>query len=889
MTACVNKKSKRVAAVVTASLVGALSIGAPAVAMAAGSGDIQLLAADWYTGATVTKATDGKGGEVSGDLSKATFETGKWLVPTQVKNSNGDVTNITSTDFVLNYYMGDDLKATTDLEKVGNGATYKTPATFFGNATDGIYSVEIVKGKRSDGDSKSGKFFFKVSSAAEDELEGAYAFVGADSSDKQITYTGASIISSLNFAKADGTKLVKGSVSGQGDYDEVTVYKADGTVDNGVSATNAGNYTAVLTSDSKEVAAITFTVGKLDFSKAVVTRDDVLASAGVNSTDKAGFIKSLEINGTKLTSGEGLTLHSVKGPDGKLVDITDDSFFTKTNIDKGKYVATISAAGDANITAGTQDVAFYALHKDVYDDCSGKVLFNGEAITSGITIDLSKGEKFDASKVSVSYTDSKYATQTVSGDQLSLSFTDNADKPVSLDDVVKAGTSSTFKVKVRVNALKGFADDMWYGGTSSVVNITVKGTDLDADASLAFYIDGKVAGDEASMDYDGTDALKKLGVVVKSGDKTYEQGSDYTLEITDKATGKAVTEAVNHGTYTVAVKPITFSFKGGTGKSTFELTIDKVELSKLIPSTDTYADGTFGENGDLTGKAKFYVPYTGKAIDVPGVKYAVTEDGKTTFVELDSSLYRVVSISYNKNVVNEIVKADEKNAYTVTIALTDAAAKNYSLTDSDQAYKFFVREFGHFADVDSAEWYSVAVEKAYDLKYVNGISGTNLFAPKADITRADAVCILFNMASGKLGTDGEFGFTEDKGYVTGFSDVDGHAYFAKALAWAKASGVANGSNGQFRPYDKITREEFASLLANFAKSKGDYEAVDADEVLAGATDYTGWAKENVAWAKANKIMGNGGLINGTGNITRAEVAAMAVNYQPEALPAVPEN
>lgn len=35
MTACVNKKSKRVAAVVTASLVGALSIGAPAVALAA--------------------------------------------------------------------------------------------------------------------------------------------------------------------------------------------------------------------------------------------------------------------------------------------------------------------------------------------------------------------------------------------------------------------------------------------------------------------------------------------------------------------------------------------------------------------------------------------------------------------------------------------------------------------------------------------------------------------------------------------------------------------------------------------------------------------------------------------------------------------------------------
>ena len=48
MTACVNKKSKRVAAVVTASLVGALSIGAPAVALAA-NGGIEMLATEWYT------------------------------------------------------------------------------------------------------------------------------------------------------------------------------------------------------------------------------------------------------------------------------------------------------------------------------------------------------------------------------------------------------------------------------------------------------------------------------------------------------------------------------------------------------------------------------------------------------------------------------------------------------------------------------------------------------------------------------------------------------------------------------------------------------------------------------------------------------------------------
>ena len=244
-----------------------------------------------------------------------------------------------------------------------------------------------------------------------------------------------------------------------------------------------------------------------------------------------------------------------------------------------------------------------------------------------------------------------------------------------------------------------------------------------------------------------------------------------------------------------------------------------------------------------------------------------------------------VTLSLRNATVKEAVDAGE---YTVTIVATDAAAKNYNFNNK-LSFKFEIKEFGHFTDVDSAEWYSVPVEQAWKQYYINGISGTNLFAPNAEITRADAICITFNMAGGDVTVkDDEFSYSEDKGYVTGFNDVDGKQYFGKALAWAKAAGVANGSNGQFRPYDKITREEFASLLANFAKSKGDYEAVDADEVLGSATDFSAWAKENVAWAKANKVMGNGGFINGTGNITRAEVASMAVNYQPDDLLARPD-
>ncbi|EGX68532.1 S-layer homology domain-containing protein [Collinsella tanakaei] len=340
-----------------------------------------------------------------------------------------------------------------------------------------------------------------------------------------------------------------------------------------------------------------------------------------------------------------------------------------------------------------------------------------------------------------------------------------------------------------------------------------------------------------------------------------------------KSDKKTVTEAVDHDTYTVTVKPLTFKLDG---EKDFTLTVDK---AKIATATDGLKD--FLYNGSETSYVNDAVAYTGEDVATPAVQYPVLnadgtvkkEDGKVVYAELASDMYNVVSI---KNSDGKAVKAaKDAGTYTVKIALTDKASKNYELKDAE--FTFMVQKYKPFLDVEPPAWYASPLETAKMNNYVNGVGNTGLFSPNADITRADAVCVLFNMAGGKLNADGEFGFTEDTGYVTGFSDVDGHAYFAKALAWAKAAGVANGSNGQFRPYDKITREEFASLLANFAKVKGDYVAVDADAVLGSATDYT-------AWAKANGIMGNNGsAIDGTGNITRAQVAAMAVNYQPEKL------
>lgn len=118
-------------------------------------------------------------------------------------------------------------------------------------------------------------------------------------------------------------------------------------------------------------------------------------------------------------------------------------------------------------------------------------------------------------------------------------------------------------------------------------------------------------------------------------------------------------------------------------------------------------------------------------------------------------------------------------------------------------------------------------------------------------------------------------------YLIGFSDVNGHAYYGKAISWAEQAGIVNGyGDGTFRPDANVTREEFAAMLANLAKKYNSFVDVDADKVLGEFSDgvsVSDWAEEVVDWAVDSEIMDNGGFIAPTAQITRAEAAAMFVN------------
>ena len=900
MTACVNKKSKRVAAVVTASLVGALSIGAPAVALATTDAGIDMLAADWFDGAKVSKATDGKGGSVSDPL-KATFEagSGKYLVPTQVANQH--VTTDVDDDFDIVYkaantgssytglnnsweYKSDALGLKKFTYSKDNGLTPEQAAAYFsGKLTDIKGKAITVKADSwtvyvSKDGSTPVTAVFQIS-AAQAKTYTAFEVNPADASDTSdttFTYDGAVLAdttvadNAIQFVDQNGDVRESPNITAIKLADGSTTQKLNG-VDNTIK--NPGSYIVTFTADGKTYN-VPVTVGKLDLSEAKLSIENKVNSNYTNDKQATALLQNIKLGKVSLSGMGGISVTKVSAPNGSsTLDTT-----------KGIYSITVAADSDCAVATGSATVSYAVLDSNTLTDM--KVYYGKKEVTgnNGISIDLAAGQSFDASKVSVTYKAEDNKTYTLSGDQLELVFK-AGEKVVDASELAKAGD---YKLVVKAKPFQDFySSNKWVSGASSEMAVSVTGKTV-AHSDVAFYFDGEIAGESKAVTYDGTDQLEKLTAKVLDEDgKELAEGTDYTLEVTYK--GKKVEEAVDadeQNAYTVTVKPITFTFDGSQTES-FELTIKKVQLDVLVPSTIDMKDAASEETGEIKTEGEgneFYVPYTGKAVSIPALKYEVKDaKGNCTYVDLDSSLYSVVNVKYKNNVVKEAVKADKNNPYTVKIILTDDASKNYSLNDS--AFSFTIREYGYFTDVESGEWYSVPVEKAYRLYYVNGISGTKLFAPKADITRADAICIVFNMAGGDLAYgDDEFSYSEIGGYVTGFSDVDGKAYFAKALAWAKAAGVANGSNGQFRPYDKITREEFAALLCNFAKSKGEDVSVNSDEVLGSATDYTSWAKDVVAWAKANGIMGNNGAaLDGTGNITRAQVAAMAVNYQPENL------
>ena len=845
MTACVNKKSKRVAAVVTASLVGALSIGAPAVALATGTTSIDMLVAP------EENAFSRGDVKLSGSTALKQEKDGSWVIKA---NADGTPVDVTAESVKP-------LGVDTSIPVSDKDAYKVTFATADGKAVDEIVepgsyvvSVEDLKGDYK-GAVATAKLTVKAASLKNVTWFDADSTMEKQVEDDTLVYTG----SELHVGFADRVAFTEGE-----DYTVKILKKGTDNVESapGVAIKDAGDYVAYVTGLGQykgQTKQVEIKVNKFALSQdSQVVVNDVIASESAPSHADLIYVGSKDAEGYAELDPSLVKLEFSKENTG------DQQLFQKPGAYKFNVVDPLNVNIDFTLadTITVNKVAAYADFE-----------YDGKALQDSYVVNKAKGESFDLGKVKALNGDKKAAFSV---------------KATRKGSTVSSGELALGKWEVTVT-VDPAGNNFQVGGSKTFTVQVVKDA-VNADANVFVYYNGK-AVTSVEKTYDGNDILASEFTVKAFNDDNTDLSKDLSFNFYN-ADGKKVNKITDAGTYTLKIESDILVLSGTTE---IPITVNKVDLSKLyVIGGDSWYGAPYVAThaNDLT-----YAQLVGYDTHV-AVSDSKDEANDSEGVE---SLGTVAKVEFNKHLKMEIFDEDkqewvevyypnrlkDEGKRRVTLTGNKELAKNFEFANDDYTttVEFIVvnKDKLVFNDVKPGDWFFDVVFDAWDNDWMNGYADGVLFGANDQITRGQVACVLFNMAGADMNeTDGSF--NEVFGWKS-FDDVDGKAYYGEAIAWAKQAGVVNGyGDGTFRPDAPVTREELACMLANYAKKvdQVDVSVDDADDALSSMSDgasVSDWAKGSVAWAVENEIMGNAGFVNALNDITRAETAAMVVNYK----------
>ncbi len=174
-----------------------------------------------------------------------------------------------------------------------------------------------------------------------------------------------------------------------------------------------------------------------------------------------------------------------------------------------------------------------------------------------------------------------------------------------------------------------------------------------------------------------------------------------------------------------------------------------------------------------------------------------------------------------------------------------------------------------FSDVDATTTRGQAIYKLVKAGVVLGYpDGT--FRPDAEITRAE-LCKIVNLI---------FGYTEKEENDPGFTDVTGDWYYDYVMVAKKAGYVKGYEDGTFRPDNKITREETATILTRVAN------VYDLGFTVVISDPVSDWAMPYVQKVVTNYLMPieEGDTFRATQNTTRAEFCEAFATFAKDVAP-----
>lgn len=208
---------------------------------------------------------------------------------------------------------------------------------------------------------------------------------------------------------------------------------------------------------------------------------------------------------------------------------------------------------------------------------------------------------------------------------------------------------------------------------------------------------------------------------------------------------------------------------------------------------------------------------------------------------------------------------------TITMIEGKYYAKINSLTNSTYSIIYNPVEFSDVAN----HWAKNAINDLGSRLVVSGTGDDHRYEPEREITRAEFSTIVVR-ALGLMRP-------EERGTAAVFSDVSQDAWYFHGVSIAYQNGIISGyGNGQFGPYDKITREQAMSMIARAMKITG-LPVVSGEEAETTKLGRFGDLAQSASWAqKSIAACVKTGVVAGKSEntlapkdeITRAEVAVI---------------
>ena len=142
-----------------------------------------------------------------------------------------------------------------------------------------------------------------------------------------------------------------------------------------------------------------------------------------------------------------------------------------------------------------------------------------------------------------------------------------------------------------------------------------------------------------------------------------------------------------------------------------------------------------------------------------------------------------------------------------------------------------------FEDTQPEDYFYEPVLWMATEEITTGIAGSNRFAPRRQITRAEVATFVWRYA-GK----------PDTSATNNFSDVHAEQFYTTAVAWMAANNITTGKKPtEFAPNDKVTRGELATFLWRYA-GKPEAPATSVFTDVPSGKYYTEAVEWMVRWA-----------------------------------------